>query len=253
MNLVDEFGGGNHDENKAKRAFALTKRPTGADYLSSNHVNYAVSNIVSNSAKNVSNYLILNTKRAFDQLRKAFIKASILQHFDPEQYIRVKTDASGHAIGWVLSQLTNYAGQWHPLAYFLRKMIPAKTRYKTYDSELLAIIKAFKTWWHYLEDCKYKVLVFTNHNNLCRFMDIKSLSSRQVWWAKELSKYHFQINYHQGKANGAANALSRFPQQDYKEDANFWAKNTWILHRGLFLLTNASILGLNNTFLGLLP
>ena len=41
-------------------------------------------------------------------------------------------------------------------------------------------------------------------------MNTKSLSSRQVRWAQELSKYYFQINYYQNKANKAANALSRF-------------------------------------------
>ena len=79
-------------------------------------------------------------------------------------------------------------------------MIPAETRYKTHDSELLAIVEAFKTWWHYLEGCKYEVLVLTDHNNLYQIMDIKSLSSRQVRWAQELSWYYFQINYCQSKA-----------------------------------------------------
>ena len=99
MNLVDEFGGGDRGENKA-RTPASTKGPTGADYLSSDHVSHAV-----------SNYLTPDAKKAFDQLRQAFTKAPILQHFDPEQYIRVETDASGHAIGGVLSQLTNDLGQ----------------------------------------------------------------------------------------------------------------------------------------------
>ena len=74
-------------------------------------------------------------------------------------------------------------------------MILAETRYKTYDSELLAIAEAFKTWCHYLEICKHEVLVLTDHKNLRRFMDTKSLSSRQVRWAQELSHYHFQIDY----------------------------------------------------------
>ena len=77
-------------------------------------------------------------------------------------------------------------GQWHLVAFFLRKMIPAETQYKTHDGELLAIVKAFKTWRYYLEDCKHEVLVLMDHNNLCRFMDTKSLSSRQVRWAQEL-------------------------------------------------------------------
>ena len=106
------------------------------------------------------------------------------------------------------------------MAYFAHKIITAKTQYKTYDGEFLAIVEAFKTWRHYLEDCKYKILVFTDHNYLCRFIDTKNPSSRQVWWAQELSRYDFQIGYCQGKANGAADALSRFFQQDDKEEAN---------------------------------
>ena len=85
-------------------------------------------------------------------------------------------------------------------------------RYKTHDNELLAIIEVFKTWQHFLEGCKHKVLVFTDHNNLCQFMDIKSLSSRQVRWAQKLSHYYLQINYCQGKVNGAVDALSQYPQ-----------------------------------------
>ena len=82
MNVVDEFGESDCDENEARKTLASTKRPIGADYLSSDHVSHAISNFVSNSAKNVSNYLIPDTKRAFDQLRQVFIKAPIFQHFD---------------------------------------------------------------------------------------------------------------------------------------------------------------------------
>ena len=97
--------------------------------------------------------------------------------------------------------MTSEIGQWYPVAYYSRKMIPAKTRYKTHDTKLLAIVEVFKNWRYYLEDCQYKVLVLTNHNNLHRFIDTKNLSSRQVRWAQELFCYHFCINYCQGKAN----------------------------------------------------
>ena len=56
--------------------------------------------------------------------------------------------------------------QWYPVAYFSRKMIPAETRYKTHNVELLAIVKVFKIRRYYLEGCKYKILVITNYNNL---------------------------------------------------------------------------------------
>ena len=57
-------------------------------------------------------------------------------------------------------------------------MISAEMRYEMHDVKLLAIVEEFKNWRHYLEDCQYKVLVLTNHNNLYWFMDTKCLSSR---------------------------------------------------------------------------
>ena len=57
-------------------------------------------------------------------------------------------------------------------------MILAETKYKTHNNKFLDIVKAFKIWRHYLKDCKYKILIFTDHKNLCRFMDIKNLSFR---------------------------------------------------------------------------
>ena len=124
-------------------------------------------------------------------------------------------------------------------------MIPAETQYKTHNGELLAIVEAFKTWRHYLEGCKHEVLVLTDHNNLRRFMDTKSLSSRQVRWAQELSRYHFRIDYRQGKANRAADALSRYPQRNAEEEATLRAENTKILHRLQSSLANVSGLSLD--------
>ena len=103
--MVDEFD--NHDENEARRTSTSTKGRTGADYLSSNHVSHTISSC----ANNVSNYLTPDARRAFDQLRQAFTKLSILQYFHPERYIQVETDVSGHAIGKILSQPTNDLGQ----------------------------------------------------------------------------------------------------------------------------------------------
>ena len=100
----------------------------------------------SKNSNRVISYLTPNAKLAFTQLRQAFTKAPISQHFDPKYYIRIETDASDYAIGTVLNQLIlNNLGQWHQIAYYLQKMIPAKTCYETYNDELLAIVKAFKT------------------------------------------------------------------------------------------------------------
>ena len=103
------------------------------------------------------NFLTPNAKKAFNHLWLAFIEAPILRHFDLESHIRIETDASGYAIGGVSSQL-NLDSDAPP-------------------NDLNKSDFAFKTWRHYLEGCKHKVLVLTDHNNLRRFMDMKSLSS----------------------------------------------------------------------------
>ncbi len=100
-------------------------------------------------------------------MRQAFVEIPILNHFDPERHIQIEMDTSGYVIGGILSQLTlDDLGRWHLVAFFSKMMIPAEIRYETYDSELLTIIEAFKMWRHYLEGCKHKVLVLTDHNNL---------------------------------------------------------------------------------------
>ena len=53
-------------------------------------------------------------------------------------------------------------------------------QYKMHNIELLAIVELFKYWRHYIKDCQYEVLVLTNYNNLCQFMDTKSLSSCEI-------------------------------------------------------------------------
>ena len=75
---------------------------------------------------------------AFIQLRQAFVEAPILHHFDLESLLRIETDPSSYAIGSVLSQLSSGTrpdgvitkddlGQWHPVAFFSRQMIPVET------------------------------------------------------------------------------------------------------------------------------
>ena len=77
-------------------------------------------------------------------------------------------------------------------------------------------------------------------------MDMKSFSSRQVRWAQELSRYHFRIDYRQGKANGAADALSRYPQQSAEKEDTLRAENVKILHRLQSSLAKVSGLSVNS-------
>ena len=100
----------------------------------------------SNNSNRATGNLISKTRLAFFQLKKVFIEASIFWHFDPKYHIWIETNASGYAMGGVLSQLIlDNLDQWNLVAYYSQKMIPAKTIYETHDGKLLAIVEAFIT------------------------------------------------------------------------------------------------------------
>ena len=66
-----------------------------------------------------SGFLTPKARLAFTKLRQVFMNTPILHYFDPKCHIWIKTDASGYAIGGVLSQLTlDDLGQWHLVAFF---------------------------------------------------------------------------------------------------------------------------------------
>ncbi|MBW0562612.1 hypothetical protein O181_102327 [Austropuccinia psidii MF-1] len=79
----------------------------------------------------------LNDKalRQFHQLKEAFTISPILSHFDPSLPTIVETDASNHALGAVLSQISD-SGK-HPIAFDSCKRLSAELNYEINDKELL--------------------------------------------------------------------------------------------------------------------
>ena len=74
-------------------------------------------------------------QQAFDELKRRFISASLLVHYDPERCSRVEIDASRGALGAILTQeyFFNGCSIWHLVAFYSAKMISAETRYTTGD------------------------------------------------------------------------------------------------------------------------
>ena len=142
------------------------------------------------------------------------MSASILIHFNPELYLRIKTDTSGYALAGILSQLVSEE-MWHSVTFWSRKMISAEQWYEIYDQKLLAIIMAFKQWRHYFKSNAHSIEVLTDYNNLCRFMNVKSLNRKQTKWAVKLAIYNFIILHHLKKSN-SANASLKWP--DYQKE-----------------------------------
>jgi hypothetical protein len=86
-------------------------------------------------------------------------------HPDPSKPYYLETDASGAAMGAILSQRQE-DGRLHPIVYMSQSFSGAEYDYDTHDKELLAIIKALEFWRIFLEGTKEPIMVFTDHCNL---------------------------------------------------------------------------------------
>ena len=85
--------------------------------------------------------------------------------------------------------------EYRPVAFWSRKFTPAEMNYGTPDQELIAIVKCFEHWRHYLKGSQHPIKVLTDYNNLCHFMTTLTINQRQARWALELSAYDFEIKY----------------------------------------------------------
>ena len=141
-------------------------------------------------------------EKAKRQLCDTFATAPVLKHYDLNLRSRLETDASILGIAGIFSQLHSN-GNWHPVAFFSRKLIPAEKNYHTYDLELLAIVATLEHWRQYVEGLSTRLEILTDHNNLRGFMGTQKLSRRQAGWALKLTAYDFEIKHRAGKTNPA--------------------------------------------------
>jgi hypothetical protein len=146
-------------------------------------------------------------KKAFEDLKEAMSKTPILIHPRMDLPFTITTDASGFAIGAVLSQ--DHGNGQQPVAFMSRKMIAAERNYPTHEKELLAIVCALKEWRCYLHGAAHPISVVTDHRSLQYINSQQTLSSRQARWVEMLQEYDIKILYRPGTENHVADALSR--------------------------------------------
>ena len=95
-------------------------------------------------------------EKSFNLLNNKITEQPILVLPDFKKTFQVKCDASGFAIGAVLSQEDRL------ITYFSEKMNEVKVKYSMYDKEFYAIIQTLKKWRHYLIPKEF-VLYSENH------------------------------------------------------------------------------------------
>jgi hypothetical protein len=80
--------------------------------------------------------------------------------------------------------------------------------YPTHDLELAAVVHALKIWRHYLMGKRCELYI--DHKSLKYIFTQLNLNLRQRRWLELIKDYDLGINYHPGKANVVADALSRW-------------------------------------------
>ena len=155
--------------------------------------------------KNVKFECCEECQRSFDKLKAFLTEAPILtQSACGKEYV-IFSDASLNGLGCVLMQ------EGKVVAYASRQLKPHEKNYPTHDLDLAAIVFALKIWRHYLYG--EKCFIYTDHKSLKYLPSHRELNLRQRRWMELIKDYDCVIDYHPGKANVVADALSRKTMQ----------------------------------------
>ncbi|GJW57867.1 putative reverse transcriptase domain-containing protein, partial [Tanacetum coccineum] len=140
-------------------------------------------------------------EESFQTLKRKLYSAPILALPEGTEDFMVYCDASLKGYGAVLMQREKV------IAYASRQLKVHEENYTTHNLELGVVVFAFRLWRHYLYGTK--CVVFTDHKSLQYILNQKELNLRQRRWIELLSDYDYEIQYHPGKANVMADALSQ--------------------------------------------
>ena len=143
-------------------------------------------------------------QRSFEELKGRLTSAPILALPNGRDEFMVYSNASRQGLGCVLMQNDRV------IAYASRQLKKHGKNYPTHDLELVAVVFALKIWRYYLYGARCRI--FTDHKSIQYIFTQKELNLRQRRWLELIKDYDYTIEYHLGKANVVADALSMRPE-----------------------------------------
>ncbi len=144
---------------------------------------------------------------AFEKLTTALVNSPILAYPQQEGQMVLDTDASGFAIGSVLSQVQG--AQEKVIAYYSHALKKEEQNYCVTRREMLAIIGSLKKFRHYLIGRRVKVR--TDHGSLRWLLQFKNPEGQLARWLEFLSDFDLDLEYRPGRQHQNADGLSRRP------------------------------------------
>lgn len=146
---------------------------------------------------------------AFTHIKILLTGPPILSYPDREQVPILTTDASGEALGAILSQSPDGSDNEETvIAYESRVLRGPELAYAAVHQEALAIVWAVHKFRHFLAGRRF--VLRTDNSALTYILSNSKPSPKLQRWAAALLEYNFIIQHHPGKKN-PADALSRLP------------------------------------------
>jgi transposase InsO family protein len=147
-------------------------------------------------------------QKAYDDLLGQLMSPPVLRLPDFGKEFLVRTDASDYAVGGVLMQ--EHDGQMMPVAFYSKKLTKAEKNYTTTEKEALAVVRAIKQWWFYLDGRKF--VIETDHSALRSVLKSKEPTGRIARWVMRLSELEFEVRHRPGSMMVLPDMLSRQDQ-----------------------------------------
>jgi ribonuclease HI len=138
---------------------------------------------------------------SFEELKKCLTRAPVLVLPDLSKKFDIYCDASRRGLGCVLMQ----DGQ--VVSYASRQLTKDEENYPTHYHEFTAVVHALKKWRHYLIGHRCKI--YSDQKSLKYIFTQTYLNLKLRRWLELIKDYDIGIDYHLGKANVIADALSR--------------------------------------------
>lgn len=143
--------------------------------------------------------------RSFRQLKSDLVSAPVLWNPDFALTFTLQTDASDRGLGALLLQEKN--GEYHPLVYLSKKLLPREQNFATVEKECYAIVWAVQRLQKYLYGREF--IIETDHRALQWLKTMKSQNPRLLRWSLILQEYRFTVKHIPGANNKMADLLSR--------------------------------------------
>ena len=149
---------------------------------------------------------------AFEELRQKLTKEDILVYPKFDRPFLVTCDASGTALGGVVSQLDDQ-GRERPITFCSRALKGTEKNYSALDREALAIRFVLSRNRYFL--LGYPIKIMSDHQPLKYIFNQSDLNARQSRWVEELLEYQIVgFEYVPGRVNHVADVLSRSVTED---------------------------------------